>query len=487
MKREAQKSVRCGRFWPVVIACALLAVQGCSRTASQPALVLTQAPLKSSSHLTLRDALDQRYPAGSRVVRTYGTFKGLEVLSEGLYAAGDPQVSFDGRRVLFCGKAKPEAEWQIFEWDFATRRPRALTAMAGGAANPAWLPDERVLFVSPVPRVGATNAAAGVLYAQTGGHEPQALTFTSMSVSDPTVLQDGRILFVGRRSGRVAQDTPTCGLYTINNDGTEMTQFSGTIAGLIRQPRQTGGHHISYLLAKSASECETEAAEFIRCAQPFGTAEPFPFAHAVRLGSVQPAANGELLIGAEAVPGSKGPRRLAIYRISPDTATLGQPIFVDPKWDSFEAAELSPHEQPMGRLSTIDPTKDSGQILCLDVNYTSLSSSKTPSEPAARIRVVAGAGADQVRVLGEAPVQADGSFMAEVPADVPLGLEALDNQGNVLRRLAPTIWVRPGENRSCIGCHEPPNHAPKNHRPLAVRAPVPRFTLASPSLAKENP
>ena len=65
----------------------------------------------------------------------------------------------------------------------------------------------------------------------------------------------------------------------------------------------------------------------------------------------------------------------------------------------------------------------------------------------------------------------DGSFMAEVPADVALGFEALDEAGNVVRRLPPSVWVRPGENRGCIGCHEPHGLAPRNRRPLAVKEP----------------
>ena len=70
-------------------------------------------------------------------------------------------------------------------------------------------------------------------------------------------------------------------------------------------------------------------------------------------------------------------------------------------------------------------------------------------------------------------------FMAEVPADVPLGFEALDENGRVLRREAPMVWVRPGENRSCIGCHEPRNRSPHNHRPLAVSVPMPCLSLKS--------
>jgi hypothetical protein len=75
-------------------------------------------------------------------------------------------------------------------------------------------------------------------------------------------------------------------------------------------------------------------------------------------------------------------------------------------------------------------------------------------------------------------VHADGSFIAEVPADMPLGFETLDAQGHVLRSTPPVVWVRAGENRSCVGCHEPHAHSPHNLRPLAVRFPTPRRTDA---------
>ena len=89
---------------------------------------------------------------------------------------------------------------------------------------------------------------------------------------------------------------------------------------------------------------------------------------------------------------------------------------------------------------------------------------------------------------GEVPVQEDGSFMAEVPADTPLGFEALNQEGEILRRVEPVVWVRPGENRSCTGCHAAHNRAPHNHRPLAVYADVPCLrTEPGPSQAQKTP
>jgi hypothetical protein len=89
----------------------------------------------------------------------------------------------------------------------------------------------------------------------------------------------------------------------------------------------------------------------------------------------------------------------------------------------------------MGRLSNVDPSKNTGQILCLNANFTSYGSSLHSHEfRATRIRVFTESPRDQRAELGEVELQEDGSFMAEVPANVPLGFEALDEQGNVIRR-----------------------------------------------------
>jgi hypothetical protein len=75
------------------------------------------------------------------------------------------------------------------------------------------------------------------------------------------------------------------------------------------------------------------------------------------------------------------------------------------------------------------------------------------------------------QILGEAAVQADGSFLVDVPSNRALGFETVDAHGQVIHRLPPLLWLRPGENRACVGCHEPHNQSPENIRPLAVKLP----------------
>ena len=62
---------------------------------------------------------------------------------------------------------------------------------------------------------------------------------------------------------------------------------------------------------------------------------------------------------------------------------------------------------------------------------------------------------EQQQILGYAPVEPDGSFKLEVPADTPLALAIVDAQGRGIQTHLNWIQVRPGERRTCDGCHSP--------------------------------
>lgn len=81
-------------------------------------------------------------------------------------------------------------------------------------------------------------------------------------------------------------------------------------------------------------------------------------------------------------------------------------------------------------------------------------------------------GGTHARVLGTLPLAADGSFFVEVPADRLLQLQILDSDRYVVGNQLFWMYARPGETRSCIGCHESRDntHLP-NHFAPTVRIP----------------
>ncbi|MGQ0596915.1 hypothetical protein [Aquabacterium sp.] len=59
------------------------------------------------------------------------------------------------------------------------------------------------------------------------------------------------------------------------------------------------------------------------------------------------------------------------------------------------------------------------------------------------------------QILGYAPIEPDGSFKLQVPADTPIGLAVIDAEGRAFQTHTNWIQVRPGERRTCDGCHSP--------------------------------
>ena len=62
---------------------------------------------------------------------------------------------------------------------------------------------------------------------------------------------------------------------------------------------------------------------------------------------------------------------------------------------------------------------------------------------------------DAMRILGTTPVEADGSAVFRVPANTPVAFQALDGEGKAVQLMRSWFTAMPGENVSCIGCHEP--------------------------------
>ena len=85
---------------------------------------------------------------------------------------------------------------------------------------------------------------------------------------------------------------------------------------------------------------------------------------------------------------------------------------------------------------------------------------------------------EQQQVLGYAPVEPDGSFKLQVPADVPLAFSIVDSEGRSIQTHTNWIQVRPGERRTCDGCHSPRRGASLNSgavvntQPRAIRASI---------------
>ena len=85
-----------------------------------------------------------------------------------------------------------------------------------------------------------------------------------------------------------------------------------------------------------------------------------------------------------------------------------------------------------------------------------------------------------VRILGDIPVEDDGSAHFRVPTDTPVYFQALDEDRMELQRMRSFINFQPGEVRSCSGCHETRGVAPTNPPSIAAVKRGPSEFLPAP-------
>lgn len=72
-----------------------------------------------------------------------------------------------------------------------------------------------------------------------------------------------------------------------------------------------------------------------------------------------------------------------------------------------------------------------------------------------------------MRILGTTPVEKDGSAIFKIPANTPVAFQPLDKNGNAVQLMRSWVSAMPGENMSCIGCHESPGTVPIPKRSIA--------------------
>jgi hypothetical protein len=126
-------------------------------------------------------------------------------------------------------------------------------------------------------------------------------------------------------------------------------------------------------------------------------------------------------------------------------------------------------------------------MYCLNVYTSDLQPAWLPPGSVKRLRVLEGVpeNGEQThrvpplaprRILGDVPVEKDGSFNIEIPANTAIELQTLDADGMALRSCG-WIWVKDRARQGCIGCHEDPELTPENIVVDAVKRPSDKLML----------
>ena len=179
---------------------------------------------------------------------------------------------------------------------------------------------------------------------------------------------------------------------------------------------------------------------------------------------------------------------LGLYLMDPETGAMTL-LYNDPQTAERDARPIMPRRRPPVRSEQPRSRSYTARLFC---NSARISREPRTTSRGMLVRVVEGRpvisrhetqqnrptnrwknhGGTFARVLGTLPLAADGSFFVEVPADRLLHLQVLDADRRVVNNQVFWLYARPGETRSCLGCHETPDTAQLSNRfPHAAAVP----------------
>jgi len=456
-------------------------------------LLLTQAPRHSTAGTDEADL-----PDGARIVLVNPNgATNAEILTLDFSAAAWPAVSFDASRYLFIARRSLSDQPAAWEFNLADGEARRITdtVLCRRAIYLSRLyaleldaPENRVALLGRPPG----ESPDSIFTCRPDGSDLRRITFSPNGIADLFQLTDGRLLFSMPLMNRQH-------LYTVHLDGTDLSPFAGIYDPPARRtmPCETADANVLFvesLVEEDLGNRTLPGGHFVVPAQQPTTLATVSRARSLRtrrplttlgpggIRSMSPLPDGRILISYR--PGDQA--TFGVYVLDPKDGGGLTRVLDDPDWDDLAAVAIAPRAEPAGRSSGIDRKSPTGQLYCLNSYLSDPADGPTvPLGTIDRVRIVRDQPDENplpntIQVLTEAKVEPDGSFFVEIPAETPIRVETLDETGRVLRAMRTAMWVMPGEERGCVGCHEDRELSPPNRHVMALRKP-PQRTAAIPS------
>jgi hypothetical protein len=304
------------------------------------------------------------------------------------------------------------------------------------------------------------------------GSRTRRIAFNPLGVRDPFLLGDGRLLYGSRQPADRDAPGRNLALFTINTDGTDVTAFAAAheSPAFRTMPCETPEGQVVYVESERGDDDPGGALVAVSLRRSLATRQIVAEEPTGRYHSPFALPDGRLLVSYRSDDGGS----YGVYVLDrSDKARLA--VFDEPDWHDVDAQVVLPRREPPGRSSVVDERFGYGYLYGLDA-YLSDETHGAPVERGsiARLQVFKAAtdgpeSAVAEELLGEAPVNSDGSFHLEVPAHTPLRLQTVTATGETVRAMRSWFWVMPMEARGCIGCHEDREMTPPNRHALALR------------------
>ncbi|NOZ22014.1 MAG: hypothetical protein GXP25_13110 [Planctomycetes bacterium] len=416
----------------------------------------------------------------------------------------DPDVSFDGKRILFAWKKSlDEDDYHLYEMTVADGKVRQITSGLGYADyEGAYLPNGDIIFNSTrcVQTVDCWWTEVSNLFTCDGdGRYLRRLSYDQVHTNFPTVTPDGRVIYTRWDYSDRGQIYPQ-GLFQMYPDGTAQTEVYGNnswfptsilharaIPGSNKIVCIFSGHHTRQkgwlgLLDPDLGREENSGTQLIAPVRETPAVHIDQYAqHGDQFQYPYPLSETGYLVAFKPV----GARNFAIYYMTIDGER--ELLASDPRISCNQPIPLAPRPVPHARPNLVDYRKTNAVMYLHDI-YFGPGLKGVPRGTIQGLRVVAleyraagvghngnsgpagGAMAstpvsiqgawDVKRVLGTAKVYEDGSACFIVPPRTPIYFQALDASGHAVQTMRSWATLQPGERFSCVGCHESKSAAP---------------------------
>ncbi|MFC1498649.1 hypothetical protein ACFLS1_09315, partial [Verrucomicrobiota bacterium] len=419
---------------------------------------------------------------------------------------GDCDLHFDADKILFSS-TDTNGIWQIFEINVNGKGLRQVTRTESeGIHNydACYLPDGDIIFSSTAPMVAipciqGQSPVATLFRIKPDGSGMRQLCFDQDHNWNPQMMADGRVLYARWEYVDLPHAFSRI-LFTMNPDGTSQRAIYGSNSfwpNSIFYARQVPGSPSKIVAVISGHHKDRRKGDLIL----FDTSKGYMEADGVVQSIPGYGKKVEPVVG-DSLTRGKRPRFLHPYPLNDKYFLVSAEV--NPwSWDLYlvdifdnitlikeskEYALLEPVPFQKTRLPAIIPEKvdlsrKDAVVFITDI-YEGPGLKGIPRGTVKNLRVytytfgfekLAGVYGvigmdgpwDMRRIIGTVPVEKDGSASFVVPANTPLAIQPLDAEGKALQIMRSWFTAMPGENLSCVGCHESPNYAPPIKNPIA--------------------
>ncbi len=444
----------------------------------------------------------------------------------------DPEVSFDGEKIIFSYRKNIEDDYHIYEINADGSHLKQLTFAEGVSdIDPLYLPNNQIVFSSTrEPKYCMCNRhiMANMYRMNPDGSNIIQLGKSTLFEGHSALMNDGRIIYdrweyVDRNFGDAQ------GLWTVNPDGTKHAIFYGNNSnspGGVIDPRPLpesslvlcifGSCHdrpwgALTLLDRSKGVDGKEAVVKIwpeQARELIGKGNWDAFMKLdVRYEDPFPVSDQQFLVSKSKILIKKknsnvpAEQKMAIYLMDLEgNETL---VYEDKNQSCFDPMPLSPRFRPR-EIPTARKFDESPGYFYVQNVYESTHLAGVEKGSVKYLRVIespekrtytqpgwGGQGQqapgvnwhsfENKRILGTVPVEEDGSVYFEAPSSKYLFFQLLDEKKKMVQSMRSGVIVHPGETNGCIGCHEDRLSVP----PVTTKMPM--AMRKQPAKLTENP